>query len=56
MTTSGGEAWRGKVGKMSQDEIEEFLERMALCRLACRDDEGWPYVVPTCFQYRDGGF
>jgi len=56
MTTGGGEAWRGKVGKMSQAEIDEFLGRVALCRLACHDDDGWPYVVPTCFQYRDGGF
>jgi nitroimidazol reductase NimA-like FMN-containing flavoprotein (pyridoxamine 5'-phosphate oxidase superfamily) len=56
MTTGGGEAWRGKVGKMSQAEIDAFLGRVALCRLACHDDEGWPYVVPTCFQYKDGGF
>jgi hypothetical protein len=51
-----GEAWRGKVGRMSQEEMDEFLGRMALCRLACHDSEGWPYVVPTCFQYADGGF
>lgn len=54
--TNGGEAWRGKVGKMSQEEMDAFLGRVALCRLACHDADGWPYVVPTCFQYKDGGF
>src|SRR3954447_12344545 len=56
MTGSTSESWRGKVGKTSQDEIERFLGTSALCRLACHDDEGWPYVVPTCFQFADGGF
>jgi nitroimidazol reductase NimA-like FMN-containing flavoprotein (pyridoxamine 5'-phosphate oxidase superfamily) len=56
MTASGGESWRGKTGKMNQAEIDDFLGRVALCRLACHDDDGWPYVVPTCFQYWDGGF
>lgn len=50
------ESWRGKVGKMSAEEVDEFLGRMALCRLSCLDDEGWPYVIPTCYQWADGGF
>ncbi len=50
------EAWRGKVGKMSQDEMEAFLAEGVIARLGCLDDEGWPYVVPTWFQYADGGF
>jgi nitroimidazol reductase NimA-like FMN-containing flavoprotein (pyridoxamine 5'-phosphate oxidase superfamily) len=56
MTASSGGSWRGKIGKMSPEEIDDFLGRVALCRLACHDDDGWPYVVPTCFQYKDGGF
>jgi nitroimidazol reductase NimA-like FMN-containing flavoprotein (pyridoxamine 5'-phosphate oxidase superfamily) len=56
MMANSGDDWRGKVGKMNQAEIDEFLGRVALCRLACHDDDGWPYVVPTCFQYKDGGF
>jgi hypothetical protein len=56
MTQHATEAWRGNVGKMSQEEIDAFLGRMALCRFACHDDDGWPYVIPTCFQYKDGGF
>lgn len=48
--------WRGKVGKMSEEEIEAFFATDVVCRLGCLDDEGWPYVVPTWFQYRDGGY
>ncbi len=56
METQKDESWRGKVGRMNQDEIDEFLGRMALCRLSCHDNDGWPHIVPTCFQYADGGF
>ncbi len=41
---------------MSQAEVEGFLARNPLCRLGCLDEEGWPYVVPVWYQYRDGGF
>ena len=56
MTANSGASWRGKVGKMSREEVDEFLGGAALCRLACHDDDGWPHIVPTCFQYADGGF
>jgi nitroimidazol reductase NimA-like FMN-containing flavoprotein (pyridoxamine 5'-phosphate oxidase superfamily) len=49
------ESWRGKVGKMSEEQVAEFLATDVLCRLGCLDDEGWPYVVPIWFQYKDGG-
>ena len=49
------ETWRGKVGKMSGEDVTEFLATDTLCRLGCLDDEGWPYVVPIWFQYKDGG-
>ena len=52
----GAEAWRGKVGKMSQEEMAAFLAEGVIARLGCLDDEGWPYVVPTWFHYADGGF
>jgi hypothetical protein len=48
-----GEAWRGKVGPLSAAEIEEFLAGPHIARVACMDDEGWPYVVP-CWQEWDG--
>ncbi|MGH2531442.1 MAG: pyridoxamine 5'-phosphate oxidase family protein [Thermomicrobiales bacterium] len=57
MTQGGTNAsWRGKVGRMSQEEMEEFLSSDVLCRLGCLDEDGWPYVVPVWYQYRDGGF
>lgn len=50
------ETWRGKIGGMSQAETEAFLAGDPLCRLGCLDDEGWPYVVPVWYHYKDGGF
>lgn len=55
-TTAKDEAWRGKVGKMRQEEIEAYLAEGVLARLACLDEEGWPYVVPVWFQYAEGGY
>jgi general stress protein 26 len=50
------ESWRGKVGKLSQEDMEAFLATDVLCRLAVLDNEGWPYLVPLWFQYKDGGY
>ncbi len=50
------EEWRGRPGKLSQEELETFLAEGVIARLGCLDQEGWPYVVPTWFQYADGGF
>jgi nitroimidazol reductase NimA-like FMN-containing flavoprotein (pyridoxamine 5'-phosphate oxidase superfamily) len=41
---------------MSSEQIEAFLHTDVLCRLACLDDDGHPYVVPCWFTYADGGF
>lgn len=51
-----GEEWRGKVGKLTQEELDKFLAAGNVARLACLDAQGWPYVVPTWYQYADGGF
>jgi hypothetical protein len=51
-----GEEWRGKVGKLSQEELDAFLARGNVARLGVIDDNGWPYVVPTWYQWADGGF
>src|SRR5216683_2457972 len=48
--------WRGKVGKMMEDEFAAFLSGNPFCRIGCVDEEGWPYVVPCWFEYSDGGF
>ena len=47
------ESWRGKVGRLSETEIKAFLDEPQLARLACLDEESWPYVVP-CWQEWDG--
>ncbi|MBA3450243.1 MAG: pyridoxamine 5'-phosphate oxidase family protein, partial [Chloroflexia bacterium] len=50
------EAWRGKVGKLNDQELDEFLAAGNIARLGCLDSSGWPYVVPTWYQWADGGF
>jgi nitroimidazol reductase NimA-like FMN-containing flavoprotein (pyridoxamine 5'-phosphate oxidase superfamily) len=50
------ESWRGKVGKLTDEELNEFLSTDVLCRMAVLDDDGWPYVAPMWFLYKDGGF
>ncbi|MBI3696379.1 MAG: pyridoxamine 5'-phosphate oxidase family protein [Acidobacteria bacterium] len=50
------EEWRGKIGKLSPEEIAEFLSGGVFCRLGCLDEDGWPYVVPCWFEYSGGGF
>ena len=47
------ENWRGQVGRLNETEVTAFLAEPQLARLACLDDEGWPYVVP-CWQEWDG--
>ncbi|MFI0355697.1 pyridoxamine 5'-phosphate oxidase family protein [Actinomadura sp. 9N407] len=50
---SAGEDWRGKVGRLAGDEVTAFLGEDHIARLACLDDNGWPYVVP-CWHEWDG--
>lgn len=45
------ESWRGKVGKLSQAEVDQFLEEPHLARLACLDDKSWPYAIPCWYQW-----
>ena len=41
---------------MTHTQINELLHSNTICRLACVDEEGAPYVVPCWFTYADGGF
>jgi hypothetical protein len=41
---------------MTRSEREAFLTGGVICRLGCLDDQGYPYVVPSWFEYADGGF
>lgn len=47
------ESWRGTVGKLAVDEVTAFLAEGHIARLACLDEDGWPYVVP-CWHEWDG--
>jgi hypothetical protein len=52
-SSASSESWRGKVGQLDREELDSFLAEGRIARLACIDDEGWPYVVP-CWQEWDG--
>lgn len=45
------ESWRGKVGRMSQEEVDVFLAGSPLMRLACLKEDGKPYIVPVWFEW-----
>jgi hypothetical protein len=53
MSEQKTESWRGKIGKLSPAEIDQFLYEPHLARIACLDDKGWPYAVP-CWYHWDG--
>src|SRR5688572_28102281 len=42
--------------KMTTAEMDAFLAGPVICRLACVDLTGWPYVVPVWMQWSEGGF
>ena len=48
--------WRGKVGALERDEVDEFLAEGRIARLGCLDAEGWPYVVPVWHEWNDDAF
>ena len=50
------EEWRGKVGALAQDEVDEFLAEGRIARLACLDADGWPYVVPVWHEWDGSAF
>jgi nitroimidazol reductase NimA-like FMN-containing flavoprotein (pyridoxamine 5'-phosphate oxidase superfamily) len=48
--------WRGTIGQIDRDEMDEMLSQGIVCHLAVLDDAGWPYVVPVWFEWdRDAG-
>jgi Pyridoxamine 5'-phosphate oxidase len=50
------ESWRGKVGAMSEDELEAFLREGRLARIACLQPDGSPYIAVCWHEWRDGYF
>jgi PPOX class probable F420-dependent enzyme len=45
------QSWRGTIGELSDEDLNAFLSRGILCRLAVLDDNGWPYVQPVWFAW-----
>lgn len=56
MASAKNGQWRGKIGKLTEEEKAEFLAGNPFCRIGCLDEDGWPYVVPCWFEFSDGGF
>ena len=56
MNNDQDESWRGKIGRLSADEMAGFLHEGQLARLGVLDDDGWPYVIPVWYEYSDGGY
>jgi nitroimidazol reductase NimA-like FMN-containing flavoprotein (pyridoxamine 5'-phosphate oxidase superfamily) len=50
------EGWRGRVGRLEQEEVDAFLAQGQIARLACLDADGWPYVVPVWQEWDGTGF
>ncbi|MFN8187658.1 MAG: pyridoxamine 5'-phosphate oxidase family protein [Gaiellales bacterium] len=48
--------WRGKVGRMSPDQMETFLAGGHVMRLAYLDETGHPGVVPVWYEWSEGRF
>ena len=48
--------WRGKVGGMSEEERDAFLERGVVCASRVSMPRGGPYVVPCWHEWREGAF
>lgn len=46
----------GAAGQIPPEEVAAFLDQPLLCRLACHDQEGWPYVVPVWFEWDGANF
>lgn len=55
-STRQDESWRGKIGRLQQDEVDAFLSEGHLARLACLDENDWPYVVPIWHEWDGHGF
>jgi hypothetical protein len=48
--------WRGKLGRMSEDEQEAFLAEGRVMHIACLDPDGSPSVTVCWHDWHDGYF
>lgn len=51
MAEQTAEEWRGPIGGLTREQVAEFLAPGRVCRLACLDERGWPYVVPCWYEW-----
>ncbi len=49
--TADDQSCRGKIGELSEAELNDYLELGVVCRLAVLDSRGWPYVQPVWFAW-----
>ena len=48
--------WRGKLGRMSDEEREAFLAKGKVMRIACLRADGSPYITVCWHHWQDGSF
>lgn len=48
--------WRGKLGRMSDEEREAFLAKGQAMRIACLRPDGSPYIAVCWHDWHDGWF
>jgi nitroimidazol reductase NimA-like FMN-containing flavoprotein (pyridoxamine 5'-phosphate oxidase superfamily) len=49
-------SWRGKVGGMTEEEMDTFLQYGVTMHLACVKPDGSPYMTVCWHEWRDGSF
>jgi len=50
-TQATDQTWRGKIGRLEGEELDEFFKGGIVARVATLDADGWPYVVPAWFEW-----
>jgi PPOX class probable F420-dependent enzyme len=50
-TQASDQSWRGKIGRLEDEELDAFFQGGIVARIATLDADGWPYVVPAWFEW-----
>ena len=54
--TEEGQKFRGKIGKMSDEEVEAFLHKPLMIEIACLKPDGAPYITVAWHQWEKGAY
>ena len=54
--TEESQEFRGKIGKMSDQEVDDFLEEPHMIELACLKPDGAPYITVAWHQWEEQAF